>query len=199
MLAEKRKSFKKLENIVGKFFSQFLTPNQYSCLAILMALLCFKFLFESNLKLALIFLFIASFLDFIDGAVARKTNTASKKGAYLDTILDRYVEAMVLLGFLFLPLPKIFLPTYIWIFLALFGSLMTTYAKAAGKEKGILEKELKKGLVGRGERMILEFLAVFLGIFNLQWTLYLIIVLAVLSNLTAVQRIYFILHTKQQP
>jgi len=199
MLAEKRKSFKKLENIVGKFFSKFLSPNQYSCLAILMALLYLRFLIKNNLKVALIFVFIASFLDFIDGAVARKTNTASKKGAYLDTTLDRYVEGMVLLGFLFLPLPKIFLPAHIWIYLALFGSLMTTYTKAAGKEKGILQTELKKGMIGRGERMILEFLAIFLGIFNLQWTLYLIIVLSVLSNLTAVQRIYLILHTKQQP
>ncbi|GAI12228.1 unnamed protein product [marine sediment metagenome] len=76
-------------------------------MAILMALLCLKFLIKNNLKIALIFVFIASFLDFIDGAVARKTNTASKKGAYLDTILDRYVEGIVLLGFLFLPLPKI--------------------------------------------------------------------------------------------
>ncbi len=199
MLAEKRKSFKKLENMVGKFFSKFLSPNQYSYLAILMALLCLKFLIKNNLKIALIFLFTASFLDFIDGAVARKTNTASKKGAYLDTILDRYVEGMVLFGFLFLPLPKIFLPAHVWIYLALFGSLMTTYAKAAGKEKGILQTELKKGMIGRGERMILEFLAIFLGIFNLQWTLYLIIVLSVLSNLTAVQRVCIILHTKQQP
>ena len=55
-----------------------------------------------------------------------------------------------------------------------------------------LKTELKKGLVGRGERMILEFLAVFLGIFNLQWTIYLIITLAALSNLTALQRIYLV-------
>ncbi len=199
MLAEKRKSFKKLENMVGKFFSKFLNPNQYSYLAILMALLCLRFLIKNNLKIALIFLFIASFLDFIDGAVARKTNTASKKGAYLDTILDRYVEGMVLLGFLFLPLPKIFLPAHVWIYLALFGSLMTTYAKATGKEKGMLKTELKKGMVGRGERMILEFLAIFLGIYGLQYALYLVIVLAILSNLTAFQRIYLILYTKQQP
>ena len=194
MLAEKREQFKNLERVIGKIFSRFLTANQYSGLAILVALVCLGFLIQNNLIMALVFLFIASFLDFIDGAVARKTKTASPKGAYLDTILDRYVEGIVLLGFLFLNLPEILIPNHIWILLALFGSLMTTYAKAAGKEKGILEKELKKGLVGRGERMILEFLALFLGIFNLQYVTYLIIALAVLSNLTAFQRIYLVLN-----
>ncbi len=196
MLAEKRQQFKQLENIIGKVFSKFLTANQYSGLAILMALFYFRFMVANNLKIALIFLFAASFLDFVDGAVARKTNTASPKGAYLDTILDRYVEAMVLLGFLFLPLPLIVFPSHIWILLALFGSLMTTYAKAAGKEKEILKTELKEGLAGRGERMILEFLAVFWGIFNLQWTLYFIIALAVLSNITAIQRVYLVLDSQ---
>jgi len=196
VLAEKRQQFKQLENIIGKVFSKFLTANQYSGLAILMALFYFRFMVANNLKIALIFLFAASFLDFVDGAVARKTNTASPKGAYLDTILDRYVEAMVLLGFLFLPLPLIVFPSHIWILLALFGSLMTTYAKAAGKEKEILKTELKEGLAGRGERMILEFLAVFWGIFNLQWTLYFIIALAVLSNITAIQRVYLVLDSQ---
>ena len=182
--------------MIGKVFSKFLTANQYSGLAILMALFYFRFMVANNLKIALIFLFAASFLDFVDGAVARKTNTASPKGAYLDTILDRYVEAMVLLGFLFLPLPLIVFPSHIWILLALFGSLMTTYAKAAGKEKEILKTELKEGFAGRGERMILEFLAVFWGIFNLQWTLYFIIALAVLSNITAIQRVYLVLDSQ---
>lgn len=196
MLAEKRQNFKKLENMVATLFYKFLTPNQYSYLAIFISLIGFKFLIELKLKTALVLLATASFLDFVDGAVARKTETASKKGAYLDTILDRYVEGIILLGFLFLPLPQILFPNYIWIFLALFGSLMTTYAKAAGKEKGILEIELKKGLIGRGERMILENLAIFLGIFNLQYTIYLIIALAVLSNLTAIQRIFLVLNQK---
>ncbi|PJA84313.1 MAG: CDP-alcohol phosphatidyltransferase family protein, partial [Candidatus Nealsonbacteria bacterium CG_4_9_14_3_um_filter_37_13] len=114
----------------------------------------------------------------------------TKKGAYLDTISDRYVEGIILLGFLFLPLADFLLPAKIWIFLAFFGSLMTTYSKAAAKEKELTQKELKKGLLGRAERIILISLAIFLGIFNLSWMLYPIIFLAVFSNLTALQRIY---------
>ena len=196
MLSEKRKQFKGLENMVGDFFSKFLTANQYSCLAVFIALLFLKFMIVGNLKIALILLLVASFLDFVDGAVARKTDAASNKGAYLDTILDRYVEGIVLLSFLSLPLPEVLFPSYIWILFALFGSFMTTYAKAAGKEKEILKTELKKGLIGRGERMILESLAIFFAIFNLNWTLFCIITLTVLSNVTALQRIHIVLNNQ---
>ncbi len=78
-------------------------------------------------------------------------------------------------------------------FLAFFGSLMTTYVKAAAKEKELVEKEIKKGLLGRGERVILISLAMLLGIFNLSWMLYPIVILAIFSNLTAIQRIYLTL------
>jgi len=193
MLAEKRELFRKFEERVGEIFSKFLAPNQYTFISLLFALLSLFSLIKRRLILALIFFSIASFLDFIDGAVARKTKRVSQKGAYLDTICDRYVEGIIWLGFLFLPLPEFLFPARIWVFLAFFGSLLTTYSKAAAKEKGLVEKELQKGLVGRGERMILTFLVILVGIFNLSWMLYLVIIVSLLTNLTALQRIYLVL------
>lgn len=192
MLEERREKFKKIENKVGEIFSKLgPSPNQYTLNSLVFAFFCFLFLITRNLILALIFFLLATFLDFVDGAVARFLNRITKKGAYLDTICDRYVEGMIFLGFLFLPLSErfFFLPAKIWVFLAFFGSLMTTYAKAAAKEKELVEAELKKGLFGRGERIILISLAIFLGIFNISWMLYPIIFLAIFSNLTALQRI----------
>ena len=49
---------------------------------------------------ALFFLLLSSLLDFIDGAVARYMKKTSIKGAYLDTICDRYVEGLIFLGLL---------------------------------------------------------------------------------------------------
>ena len=72
-------------------------------------------------------------MDFIDGAVARKKGLSTKKGAYCDTIADRYVESILLFGLLFVNLPIWYLPAYAWIFLVMMGSTMTTYAKAAAK------------------------------------------------------------------
>ena len=193
MLEEKREKFKKLEEIMGKFFSKFFTPNQYTLISLLFVVISFSFLISLNLVLALIFFLLAGLLDFIDGAVARFLQKATKKGAYLDTISDRYVEGIILLGFLFLPLPDFLLPAKVWVFLALFGSLLTTYSKAAAKEKEIVAEELKRGLLTRAERIILITLAILLGIFNLSWLIYPIIILAIFSNLTAFQRIYLAL------
>jgi len=90
---------------------------------------------------------------------------------------------------LFLSLPKILLPSYIWIFLILFGSILTTYAKAAAKEKDLVFQELKGGILSRGERIILLIISLILGIFNFFWMAYLLIIIAILTNFTALQRI----------
>jgi len=107
----------------------------------------------------------------------------------LDTICDRYVEGIFLLGMLFLSLPKVLLPGYVWIFLILFGSTMTTYAKAAAKEKELVKQELKSGLLSRVERIILLIISLILGIFDFSWMTYLLIAIAILTNFTALQRI----------
>lgn len=194
MLSENREKFKKIEIKTGEFFSKLgLTPNQYTLISLFFAILALYFLIKIDLILALIFFLLTTILDFIDGAVARFTQRETKKGAYLDTICDRYVEGIILLGFLFLPLKDLLLPAGVWIFLAFFGSLMTTYAKAAAKEKEMVAEELKKGLLGRGERILLILFAIILGIFNLSWMLYPIVILAIFSNLTAIQRIYLTL------
>ena len=90
MLAYKREKFRKIEWLVGKIFSKIgLTPNQYTLASVFFALASFYFLIKLNLTSALIFFILAGLMDFIDGAVARKTNQATKKGAYLDTVVDR--------------------------------------------------------------------------------------------------------------
>lgn len=194
MLTERREKFKFISERVGLFFSKSkIHPNFFTLVSLLFGLLCFIFLVKNNLILGIFFFLLASFSDFIDGAVARAILKATKIGAYLDTICDRYVEAMFLAGFLFLPLPDVFLPASVWIFLCIFGALMTTYSKAAAIEKRVIREELKRGLLGRPERLILIFLIMVLGILNLYWSVYLLIIFAIFSNLTALQRISFVL------
>ncbi len=190
MLAEKREKFKPIERLTGKIFSKLgPSPNQYTLNSIFFGIFSALSIFYKEFLLGFLFFLLAAFLDFVDGAVARYTNAATKKGAYFDTIADRIVEGLVYLSLFSLPLPEIFLPAKYWIFLAFFGSLMTTYAKAAAKEKELISEELKEGLFGRAERMIVLALALFLAIFNLKFAIYPIVILAIFSNLTAIQRI----------
>ena len=195
MLSEQRSKFKKFDKKIGEIFSRpGLTANHYTFLALILALFCFYFLSKINLLAGTLFFVGAAVLDLVDGAVARYTKKASPQGAYLDTVFDRYVEGIILLGLISLPLSPVVFPAKVWIFLCFLGSLMTTYSKAAAKEKELVQEELKAGFVGRGERMILLFLSFILGIINLSWMLYPIIALAIFSNLTAFQRVLLALH-----
>ena len=144
-----------------------------------------------ELILTIILFLIAGFLDLIDGSVARYRGVEGKMGAYLDTIVDRYVEGILLIGMFFLPLPEILLPAKIWISLIIFGSLMTTYSKAAAKEKELTNQELKGGLFSRGERIISLLTSLILGVIDPSFvcTTYLLILIAILANITAIQRI----------
>ncbi|MFZ2390664.1 MAG: CDP-alcohol phosphatidyltransferase family protein [Minisyncoccales bacterium] len=193
MLDTKRHWFKDLEKLVGKIFGALpLTPNQYTYLSGVFALIGLWYMIQENLILAIIFFLIAGGLDFVDGAVARAKNMSSKVGAYLDTVFDRYVEGIVFFGMLFLSLPTVFIPGYAWVYLAIFGSVVTTYVKAAAKEKDLVNQELKGGLLSRGERLILIFVALILGVMypDYLYMTYVIAIIAVLSNFTAIQRFH---------
>jgi phosphatidylglycerophosphate synthase len=198
MLDLKRHLFKGFEIKIAKIFS-FLpfSPNHYTLISIFFAIISSYFIIRQKLILAILFFLIAGFLDFIDGAVARSKNISTKTGAYLDTIADRWVEGILLFGLLFLPLPKILLPGSVWIFLILFGSFLTTYAKAAAKEKGLVEKELKGGFLSRGERIILLLLSLISGTIDPSFILmtYFFILIAFLANFTALERICSALKT----
>ncbi|MFH1895020.1 MAG: CDP-alcohol phosphatidyltransferase family protein [archaeon] len=190
MISEQREKFKSISIKTGLIFGKLpLTPNQWTLFSLVPALICFYFLLKQDFVFAAVFFGLAAFVDVIDGAVARVQGKTTKKGAYLDTITDRYVELIVFLGLFFVSLPVFYFSSQLWIFLCLFGGLMTTYSKAAAKEKLFLESELKGGLMERPERLLLLFFILVAGIFSLKLSLYLIVLFAVLSNLTAFQRI----------
>jgi len=195
MLYAARQRFEKLSVKIGLVFSRIpLTPNQWTVLSLIPAIASAYFLATGWFLSAAALFFAASFLDLVDGSVARVTGKASRFGAYLDTIVDRYVEALIVLALLFvaLPDPNFFIPITAWIFLYIFGAMMTTYAKAAAKEKEIVKEgqELKGGILERAERLIILFAGILLASVNVGYLSIAVIVLAVLANISALQRIW---------
>ncbi|MFA5207948.1 MAG: CDP-alcohol phosphatidyltransferase family protein [Candidatus Paceibacterota bacterium] len=193
MLDTKRHWFKDLEKVIGSIFGALpLTPNQYTYLSGIFALIGLWYMIQENLIWAIGFFLIAAGLDFVDGAVARAKNMSSKVGAYLDTVFDRYVEGIIFFGMFFLALPTVIIPGQAWVYLAIFGSVVTTYVKAAAKEKDLVNQELKGGLLSRGERLILIFVALILGVVypNYLYMTYVVAVIAILANFTAIQRFH---------
>lgn len=189
-LYKRRERFSNFSVNVGIVFSRLrLSPNQWTGMSIIFALVTFYLLAQGLFLAAAAFLIMSAFFDMVDGSVARVIGKESRLGAYLDTIADRYVEGMIAFGLLFAGLPGFFLPSYAWIFLFIFGSLMTTYAKSAAKEKGVVYQELRGGLLERAERMVILFIGILLASIQPVYLTYVIAILAVLSNVSAVQRI----------
>jgi len=124
----------------------------------------------------------ASALDLLDGALARATGRASAFGAVLDSALDRLSEAAVLGGLVFYFASRGEREEVVLAFAALAGSLLVSYVKARAEAHGI---ELRDGLFTRAERVLL--LGGGLIISQVRIALW---VLAVMANLTAVQRLY---------
>lgn len=193
MLYKNRERFEKYSLKVGMLFSRLgIPPNAWTLLSIIPALAAFYFLLAGtsrNFLLAAFFFMLAAFLDIIDGGVARVTGRVTKFGAYLDTIVDRVVEAAIAFGLLLAGLPAFVLPAYAWVFLYFCGSTLTTYAKSAAKEKGLVEAELKGGILERAERLSLLFFGILLASANPLWLVYMLVLLALLSNITALQRV----------
>lgn len=197
MLGQKREKWEQLSRKIGQFFVKIpITPNGYTISSLFFIFLSLYFLIKYNFILATLFFIISGFLDLVDGAVARSTRKVTRIGAYLDTICDRYVEVIILTGLLFLPLPEVLLPSYVWVFLALVGSLMTSYSKAAAKEKELIEEELKGGLFERGERFFLIVLILVIASIEPHFSIYPLIVLAIFSNISALQRVYLVVRSQ---
>jgi phosphatidylglycerophosphate synthase/putative flippase GtrA len=88
-------------------------------------------------------------LDVLDGRLARARNIASKKGAALDSVLDRYSDSAVLVG-----LSWYYRDTWVLLAaqLALVGSSLVPYIRARGEASGVVIKDV--GIMQRAERIV---------------------------------------------
>ncbi|MGH7443486.1 MAG: CDP-alcohol phosphatidyltransferase family protein [Longimicrobiales bacterium] len=138
---------------------------------------------------------LGGFFDILDGRVARLTGLGSKFGAFYDSTLDRISEIAVFLGLLSLyndyrlelgDVGMIYLIT-----LAMAGSLMISYTRARAEAMGL---DCRVGLMPRAERVVLLGAAALF--FGEAWDGIVlkgvIVLLAVLTNLTAFQRIVWV-------
>jgi CDP-diacylglycerol--glycerol-3-phosphate 3-phosphatidyltransferase len=160
------------------------TPNMVSLLGFAgNGLASWLIMREALLAAGIVYLFFSA-LDLVDGAVARATNQATAYGAVLDAVLDRASEALVLVacGWYFAGRGE-----EIQVALAgaaLFGSVAVSYMRARAEIVGL---SMREGLFRRQERVALLGIGL---LFN--GLTVVIVVLAVLSNLTAFQRLWMI-------
>lgn len=161
-----------------------LTPNLVTLLAFLLNGFVAVVLATGQQTLAGALLLPVAALDMLDGAVARATQRATRFGAFLDSTIDRYVEAIIFLALLVVYAPRGDALTNVAIFLAAVGSLMVSYTRARAEGLGL---RCEVGLLPRPERIIILALGLMSGL-----TVPALWLLSLLTNFTAAQRIWHV-------
>ncbi len=128
-------------------------------------------------------LILAGLFDFFDGSLARLSGQVTPFGAFLDSVVDRYSDLVVLAGVLLLFSRRGRATEVLLALLALIGTVMVSYTKARAQTIGVA---CEIGLMERPERLIVLVAGGLLGLMGpALW------VLAILVNVTAIQRIFF--------
>ena len=136
---------------------------------------------------------VAGYFDALDGAIARNSHRITAFGGFLDSVLDRYADAIIISILILAGL------CVNWIgLIALFGSLLVSYTRARAEAAG--GQKMAVGFFERGERMLLIMGVLILqGFPLLQYTTnpqfgYVgvgVIILAIATHITAIQRILY--------
>ncbi|MDD5111146.1 MAG: CDP-alcohol phosphatidyltransferase family protein [Candidatus Altiarchaeota archaeon] len=189
---------------VGRVFSKFgLSPNAWTMLTLAVAVPGFIALYYRQLSAGLLFFFIAGCIDMVDGAVARFTKKTSAFGAFLDGVVDRYVEFLLYLGLWFYvrDAQGFILQNTVWIMLLMFGALMPSFIRAYADHKRAVTspKDLERmgGLLERSERLDMLYVGMLAGIANTAYLVYAIALAAVLSHVTSLQRLFFVIQKQR--
>ncbi|MDX1813213.1 MAG: archaetidylinositol phosphate synthase [Candidatus Bathyarchaeia archaeon] len=163
-----------------------LTPNTVSLIGLALALssaFAYAAIHDPPLwiLLATILLLASGFCDALDGVIARIYQQTSVFGGFLDSLMDRYADAAVYAGLIVGGLCDL-----LWGLAALAGSIMVSYSRARAEAVEVKMESI--GLAERAERILILSIASIAAIFWLPALNIGIIVLAVLSNFTVLQR-----------
>ena len=120
----------------------------------------------------------------------KPTGQVTRFGAVFDSVMDRASEAAVLFGLLYYYAGRDAREESLLAFAALAGSMLVSYIRARGE---ILGLQIKEGLFTRAERVIV--IGVGSIIDQVRIALW---ILAVLANLTALQRLYLVWRKTRQ-
>ena len=165
------------------------TPNTLTLIGFLMNVAVAVILSQGRLRWGALAFLLASAFDGLDGALARKLGRVSRFGAFLDSTVDRLSEAAVFLGLLVWYTGRGAKQEIVLIYATIVGSLMVSYSRARAEGLGM---DCKVGLLTRMERAIVLFVGLLLE--QVTITLW---VMAVLTNLTALQRMVYVWRTSE--
>ena len=165
-----------------------ISPNQMTLFSFLVALLSGLAFILFQPVIGGVLAQLSSILDGVDGDLAYIKNKMSKFGGFLDSVLDRYGDLAILGGMTFYMFKiKPDMLTIIVGITAIIGSLMVSFSRTRAESD--LNLVFKNGIAGyAANRDIRLFIIMLGGILNQIFIT--LLILAVLTNLTVITRIY---------
>jgi CDP-diacylglycerol--glycerol-3-phosphate 3-phosphatidyltransferase len=158
-------------------------PNSLTLAGFIINCMAAVALYKGSLRIAGVLILLGGLCDSLDGNLARATGRATRSGALLDSVIDRYSEFVMFLGIAayFIAMKSYFI--LVVTFIALCGSIMVSYTRARAESLGF---ESKAGMMQRAERIV--FLGVGALFHPIAFKLSILLV-AILANATALQRL----------
>ncbi|MGI8782679.1 MAG: CDP-alcohol phosphatidyltransferase family protein [Acidobacteriota bacterium] len=173
-----------LDAIVWTLTRLHIRPNALTVTGLLISVAAAYALAYGYFGWAGLILIFAGLFDMLDGAVARISNRETAFGAFLDSVLDRYSDMIVLLGLTIYYGRNDRLPYVVLVGTVIMGTVLTSYARARAES---LISKCKVGFLERPERVVLLIIGALSG--RMEAVLW---VLAILSNWTVIHRILYV-------
>lgn len=182
-----------VDGLVTPLARRGVTPNTVTVLGFVFNLVTAAVIASGHLSTGGGLLFLSGIFDMLDGALARVSARQSDFGAFLDSLLDRYSEATVLLALIFVFTIRGNTPAVLLVYAVAVGSILISYARARAEGLGL---ECAVGIAPRPERVFILGLGL---LFNPVTTIAALVVLAVLTHVTAMQRLYHVWRQTRGP
>ena len=184
MLSHYKRSLSHLGDPVARALLQaHVRPNHLTVLGLGVSIVAATVMAHGRFRIGAALLTLAGLFDFFDGSLARLANRVSAFGAFLDSVVDRYSDLVVLLGIVLFYHWAADTVGLLLTLVTVVGTVMVSYTKARAQSIGLT---CEIGLMERPERLIVLIAG---ATFNVLTPA--MVVLAVLTNLTALQRILY--------
>jgi CDP-diacylglycerol--glycerol-3-phosphate 3-phosphatidyltransferase len=181
-LNEVKSSAKQLAETIARTLARTgVSPTQLTLVGFVLNVGVAIVLAAGLLPLGGVLLLAAGAFDTLDGALARVAARTTTFGAFLDSTLDRYSEAVLLLGLLYDASRRGAVAVSIATYVAIVGSLLVSYCRARAEGLGLT---CEVGIAPRPERVVVLGVGLLVGL-----ELPVLVLLGVLTHVTAVQRI----------
>ncbi len=173
-----------IDYVLRNLFGERANPNYFTFLGFFATLIASFFILRGLWLWAGLAIILSGLFDLFDGVAARKLGKVTAFGGFLDSVLDRYSDLLLLLAFVIYYLSK---KNPLFVIVASFvsiGTALIPYVRARAESSNV---PCHVGIMERAERIILLSAGTLFDCMGpILW------VLAILTHFTVLHRIFYV-------